>query len=162
MGCLPTEHSGLFIWQRLGRLRPRRSTQPTSNSWCSQQHFLFLPKVDRVALALSPLEATWRTKPATINKTNVLVRGDRRIRSADTDTQMDGKLLTVRPPAVGVGLPIRVVCWYRAHQGSRLYFLCVNLYMKHSKVMCARLQPRMDTCREWCLEKKLLRWYFYS
>lgn len=50
--------SGLFIWQRLGRLRPRRSTQPRSNSWCSQQHFLFLPKRDRVALTLSPLEAT--------------------------------------------------------------------------------------------------------
>ncbi|KAK2835238.1 hypothetical protein Q5P01_015722 [Channa striata] len=44
--CL-TQHSSLFIWRCLGR-----------PSWCSQQHFLFLPKVDRVTLTLSPLEAT--------------------------------------------------------------------------------------------------------
>lgn len=36
----------------------RCPARPISNSWCSQQHFLFLPKVDRVTLTLSPLEAT--------------------------------------------------------------------------------------------------------
>lgn len=53
---------GPFIWQRLGRPRPLAAPFDPSNSWRSQQHFLFLPKVDRVTLTLSLLEATWRTK----------------------------------------------------------------------------------------------------
>lgn len=113
------EHSALFIWQRLGRLRLRHSTQPTGNSCCSQQHFLFVLKVDRVALALSPLEATWRTKPTLTNKANVLLRGDDA--SVLADVADDGKLLTVGPPGVGVGfrLPIWVgTVWSRDH--SRL------------------------------------------
>lgn len=57
-GLAVLRHSSLFIWRCLGRPRPLVAQVDPSNSCGSQQHFLFLPKVDRVTLTLSPLEAT--------------------------------------------------------------------------------------------------------